>query len=83
MTNPTDKLRQNLTANAWFLLAGLIDKDHQQNQWATRGDIHAMEDLLEDFDDSVAGFTDRNFGESLAYVYDDCGVLVGNALLPV
>jgi len=42
-----------------------------------------MEDLLEDFDDSVAGFTDRNFGESLAYVYDEYGVLVGNALLPV
>jgi hypothetical protein len=83
MQEHLDKLRQNLMGTVLYLLDVLRDPDYQRAYWLEREDIHAMQDVLEDYDSAVAGIRTWTFAQNLASAYRSYGIPVANVLLPV
>jgi len=83
MLSTQESLTQNLIGTMWHLLTALRDPEYQRLEWVARENLHAMEDVLEDFCGNVEGLPGWTFSENLAWVYRSFGIPVGNALLPV
>lgn len=78
-----EKLTQNVTAQMWGWLSLLRDADYQLRTWVKGKDVHAFEDLLNNFDTPLSGTPGRSFARQLAELYKNYGIPVANAILPV
>ena len=83
MTDPSEKLTQNLMGTAWSLLSALKDLEFQRTEWAEKSDLHAIFDVVNDFTGLIEGLDGWSFAENLSYVYKSFGIPVANVLLPV